>query len=150
LTVEGWETAEMRKSYGLKKSSNKMSNNFEAHNVDSWVLANSWECGHDSVDNKSALFLVPYQFHRRQLHKQLPKKGGIRHPYGSTRSLGFKRGSFVKHPKYGLCYVGGTYNGRITIHDLRTKKRLSSYIKPEELEFKCYSGFRIYYNVCLL
>ena len=40
-TKRGFETKELRDNAGLKKSSNKMSETFEAHCVDSCVLANS-------------------------------------------------------------------------------------------------------------
>ena len=56
-------------------------------------------------------------------------KGGIRRSYGSTRSLGFKAGSVVKHPKWGVCYVGGTNSERISLHDLTTGKRLTQKAK---------------------
>jgi hypothetical protein len=52
-------------------------------------------------------YVVPLQFHRRQLHRLQPERGGIRKPYGGTRLLGFKRGTLVRHLRYGLCTVGG-------------------------------------------
>lgn len=39
--------------------------------------------------------------------------------------MGLKRGSLVKHVKHGLCYVGGTSKGRISLHDM-TGKRLGN------------------------
>lgn len=35
----GFETAELREEYGLKKTSSKSKNSFDSHCVDSWVLA---------------------------------------------------------------------------------------------------------------
>jgi len=106
-TKQGYETKQMRDEFGLKKSSNKLSNKFNAHCVDSWVLANWFVGGHTNVDNKDMLLITPIQFHRRMLHALQPVKGNIRRPYGGTRSLSFKRGSLVEHIKYGLCFVGG-------------------------------------------
>ena len=141
-TRRGWETAQMRKSLGLKKSSNKLSERFEAHCVDSWVLANSWIGGHEAPDNRRMLFFTPLRFHRRQLHRLEPAKGGIRSPYGGTRSLGFKRGSLVKHPKWGLTYVGGTSGDRISLHSVETSKRLCRNAKPADCRFLCFNSVR--------
>ena len=142
-TRQGWETAQMRERLGLKKSSKKMSERFEAHCVDSWVLANSATGGHKAPDNREILLLTPLCFHRRQLHRLEPTKGGIRSPYGGTHSLGLKRGSFVKHPKRGLCYVGGASGNRISLHALQTGERLCQNAKPIDCKFLCFSSWRM-------
>jgi hypothetical protein len=79
-TVQGYETARERQDMGLVKSKNKMSDSFEAHCVDSWVLANLSVRGHTEPDNKAMLYLVPLQFHRRQLHRLQPEKGVSANP----------------------------------------------------------------------
>jgi hypothetical protein len=137
----GYETKELRDSLGLKKSSAKLDDKFECHNVDSWVLANCIVGGHTEPDNKSILKAIPLRFHRRQLHYLQPNKSGVRRLYGGTRSLGFKRGSLVKHKKYGLCYVGGNSKGRISVCSLVDGKRLSTTIKVEDCKFKCYGSW---------
>ena len=116
---QGFETAEMRKQHGLHKSKDKLSNKWDAHCVDSWILSTYKADNLPSLD-KTMLFIKPMQFHRRQLHAFQPAKGGIRRPYGSTRSMGFKRGSIVSHPKYGICTIGGTSKNRISLHNLQT------------------------------
>jgi hypothetical protein len=115
---------------------------FEAHCVDSWVLANVWVGGHVTPDNTAILYLVPLRFHRRQLHRLQPEKGSIRKPYGGTLSLGFKRGSWVKHPKHGICYVGGTTGGLISLHSLQDGKRLTK-VKPTTVQFLNRSSWRV-------
>lgn len=140
----GWETKELRDSVNLKKSSDKLSDSFSAHCVDSWVLANDWVGGHTKPDNTKVLRVVPLQFHRRQLHRLQPDKNGVRKPYGGTRSMGFKRGSWVRHPRWGVCYVGGSTNGRISLHSLVTGKRLTQTAKPNDCVFLCYSSFRVF------
>jgi len=142
-TLKGYETKEERDKYGLKKSSNKLSDNFSAHCVDSWVLANWYVGGHIAPDNKEILFVAPLRFHRRQLHALQPAKGGIRRLHGGTRSLGFKRGAYVKHPKYGICYVGGASKGRISLYSLVSGKRLTQNALPQECNFLTYASFRI-------
>jgi len=71
--------------------------------------------------------IVGAQLHRRQIHRLQASKGGERKPYGGTRSLGLKRGTLVKHPKYGLCTVGGFDRKKhtISLHAYRTNKRLT-------------------------
>lgn len=88
------------------------------------------------------LYVVPLRFYRRQLHNLQPEKGGIRKPYGSTRSMGLKRGSWVKHPKYGVCYVGGTTCGTISLHEMQSGKRIAR-VKPETIQFLNRSSWRI-------
>jgi hypothetical protein len=141
-TNQGYETKELRDSLGLKKSSSKLADKFECHNVDSWVLANYMVGGHTEPDNKSLIKLVPLRFHRRQLHALQPSSSGSRREYGGTRSLGLKRGSLVKHKKYGLCYVGGSSKERISVHSLESGKRLSQSVKVEECEFRTYLNLR--------
>ena len=141
-TKQGWETKELRDDLGLKKSSRKMAETFEAHCVDSWVLANWWIGGHTRPDNKAMLLVVPLRFHRRQLHAMQPAQGGTRRLYGGTRSLGFKRGSWVRHPKWGLCYVGGTMGNRISLHSLETGRRLCQNAKPEDCQFLTFASWR--------
>lgn len=141
--VKGYDTAAERETLGLKKSKQKLSDSFDAHCVDSWVLANMQTGGHTTPDNKTLLYIVPLRFHRRQLHMLQAAKGGIRKPYGGTLSMGFKRGSWVKHPKYGVCYVGGTTNNRISLHDLTTGKRLCQNAKPKDCNLLTLSSWRI-------
>ena len=141
-TNSGWETKQMRDAAGLKKSGNKMAPAFEAHCVDSWVMANSWTGGHIQPDNKNILCLAPLHFHRRQLHDLQPPRGGIRRPYGGTRSLGFKRGSLVKHPKWGLVYIGGTTKDRVSLHSVADGKRLSQKAMSSDCSFLAYNSWR--------
>jgi hypothetical protein len=141
-TRQGFETKKLRDQLKLKKSSQKMSNKFEAHCVDSWVLANWWVGGHIEPDNKEILLIIPLQFHRRQLHRFQPESGGVRKPYGGTRSLGFKRGSLVKHIKYGLAYVGGHLKDTVSLHNLVDGKRLTQNAKPEDCKFLTFNERR--------
>jgi hypothetical protein len=141
-TKAGYETKELRDSLGLKKSKKKLDDKFECHNVDSWVLANSVVNGHSVPDNKDIFKIVPLQFHRRQLHAFQYSKDGVRREYGGTRSLGFKRGSLVKHKKLGFCFVGGTSKGRISLHDIKTGKRITQNTKVQDCKFKTYLSWR--------
>lgn len=136
LTLKaGWETKRLRDVLGLKKNKSKLADKFECHNIDSWVLANSIVGGHLQPDNKSILRIIPLQFHRRQLHVFQPAIYGVRKKYGGTRSLGLSRGSLIKHKKYGLALIGGSSNGRVSLHDKKDFKRISQETKVEDCKF---------------
>ena len=75
-------------------------------------------------------------------NRQNRGRGGIRAPYGGTRSLGLKRGSLVKHKKHGLAYVGGTTRGRISLHSLITGERLCQTAKPSDCEVFMWNCWR--------
>jgi hypothetical protein len=148
-TKSGWETKQLREQYGLRKVSNKQAEVFEAHCVDSWILANWWVGGHTKPDNTRLLCMTPLRFHRRQLHRLQPDEGGLRRPYGGTISLGFKRGSLVKHPQWGLAYVGGYLKDRISLHRLTDGRRLCQSARPSEVKFLAYNSWRTRLLPCL-
>jgi hypothetical protein len=85
--------------------------------------------------------------HRRQLHRLQAEKGGQRKPYGGTRSLGLKRGTLVRHPKYGLCTVGGFDRKKqtISLHEYRTNKRLTQSAKVEKCRVLTWVAFRSWF-----
>jgi RRXRR protein len=127
----GWQTKELRAKYGLKKTKSKSKQAFDSHAVDSWVMAASVS-GAEKPTCTRLWYLVGTRPMRRQLHALQPAKGGIRKPRGGTRSLGFKRGTLVLHPKYGRCAVGGFDREKktLSLHAYRTNKRLTQGGKP--------------------
>jgi hypothetical protein len=142
---QGYETKGLRDSLGLKKTHGKMEEKFSAHSVDSWVLANSAVGGHDQPDNISIFRLIPLRFHRRQLHAFQPDKKNFRRPYGGTISRGLKRGSLVKHKKWGLCYLGGSMEKKgLSLHGLEDGKRLSQNAKTKDLIVLRFNSWRWY------
>jgi hypothetical protein len=110
---------------GLKKISKKLAQVWEAHCVDAWVLAYAAMGGHTTPDHTQLLCITPLAWHHRQLHRLEPEQGGKRKPYGGTLSLGLKRGTLVTHPTYGKAYVGGTMDGKLSLHAPATGKRLT-------------------------
>jgi ribosomal protein L3 len=130
---EGWQTAQLREQYGLKKVKTKDKQVFETHAVDAWVLAASLS-GAEKPTCTRLWYMVPAVLHRRQLHRLQASKGGERKPYGGTRSLGLKRGTIVRHPAYGLSTVGGFDRKRntISLHAYRTNKRLTQGAKIKD------------------
>ncbi|MGZ3629394.1 MAG: RRXRR domain-containing protein [Ktedonobacteraceae bacterium] len=128
-TKQGYETKSLRDQLGLKKTSKKLAKVWEAHCIDAWVLAASAVGGKTSPNNRRLVCVAPLIWHRRQLHRFQPEKGGKRKPYGGTLSQGIKRGTLVKHPKWGKVIIGGTMNGKVSLHDLQTNKRLTQTAK---------------------
>ena len=129
---QGWETKQLRDACGLKKTKVKLAETFGAHSVDAWVLAWAVVGGRSTPENMRLLCLTPLHWHRRQLHRLQPEQADRRKPYGGTRSLGFTRGTLVQHPKYGLAFVGGTLDGRVSLHHQLTGNRLCQNAKPAE------------------
>jgi hypothetical protein len=141
----GFKTQELRKELGLVKSKSKFIEKFQAHCVDSWVLANSIVNGHSTPDNINMILIKPLRFHRRHLHVQNPVKGGIRKRYGGTISFKLKRGSLAMHVKYNLIYIGGCSiidgNERISIYDIKSGKRITQCARYCHLSFITYNNF---------
>lgn len=130
--LEGHETKGIRDSLGLVKSKKKLDDDWHAHCVDSYCLAfSTCKC----PINKEILFVKQIALYRRQLHYMQPKKGGKRPPFGGTMSLGFKRGSLIRHKKYGVCCVGGAMNERISLHSRSTGARFCQNARPQDLQF---------------
>ena len=62
------------------------------------------------------------------------KKGHIRPNYGGTLSMGIKRGTLVRHVKHGLKLVGGSSNGKISLHQTDTNKRIGQGFKVSDIK----------------
>ena len=142
--MQGWDTYNLRNQLGLEKTYSKLEEEFSAHNVDSWLLAWSEVGGKQKPEDESLLILVSLGFHRRQLHYFKFIHGGKRRLFGGTRSLGLKRGSLVDHSEYGLCYIGGTLKGRLSLHSLVDGKRICQNAKLEDVKFRAFNSFRFY------
>ena len=130
---EGWQTKAWREQYGLWKTKSKAKAVFASHAVDAWVLAASVS-GASQPTCQRLWYVVPARVHRRQLHRQEHAKGGKRPPYGGTHSLGWKRGTLVWHPRYGLSTVGGfdRTKGTVSLHDYRSNTRLPPLGQPDQ------------------
>ncbi len=124
-TKQGYETQELREQLGLKKTGKKLAEVWSAHCVDAWVLAYNAVGGRKFPDNQRLVCIVPFSWHHRQLHRFQPERGGKRKPYGGTLSQGIKRGTLVNHPRRGKATVGGTMDGKLSLHDPQTNKRLT-------------------------
>ena len=140
----GFETKALRDNLGLTKTNKKLLNVFNAHCVDSWVLANWFTGGHLKPDNQKISLLSPININRRQLHMVTCKPGGCRKRYGGTKSLSFKKGSWISHNYYGIKYVGGFRKNRITLHDLKSGKRVTQNASVKDCKMLNYCSWRFY------
>src|SRR3990167_3493122 len=104
ITFEGFETEQIRNKLGLKKSSNKSSETFNSHCVDSFSIA-SEICNTEPNFNIKVVDDT-YRPIRRRLHDTQPKKGNIREKYSTGNFKGIRKGTICK---YGQI-VGGTKN----------------------------------------
>ena len=127
----GYETAVLRDRFGLTKIGQKDKPVFASHAVDAWVMAADVSSAEHPTEF-GLLYWTPIRFNRRQLHMLQPAKGGIRRVQGGTRSLGLTRGTMVRHIKHGLTYIGGTLNGKISLHNTVTGKRVTQTAKVED------------------
>jgi hypothetical protein len=143
LPMPGHHTKALREQAGLKKSRDKLSDAWDTHCVDSFVLASYAVGGPSQPEHTQVVYLTPLRFHRRQLHRLEPDKGSIRKPYGGTISLGLKRGSWVRHPRWGIVYVGGSSNGRISLHAMHSGKRLTQGANVIDCQVLCTASWRI-------
>ena len=124
LTLQGWETKEIRDRLGLKKSRKKLSETFDAHCVDSWCLAYHTVGGESVPDNTDIFCISPIPIRRRELHRQNPQKGGNRPRYGGTVCLSIAKNTLVNHVKHGLLRVTGFDKGGLNLSELGSTKRI--------------------------
>lgn len=125
LTLQGWETKEIRDNLGLKKSSKKLAATFDAHCVDAWCLAYHAVGGDGAPDNTDIFCISPIPIRRRELHRQNPQKGGKRPRYGGTLCNGIVKNTLVKHIKHGLLRVTGyDTKGGINLSEINSSKRV--------------------------
>ena len=121
LTLQGWQTKEIRDRLGLNKSSEKSSETFDAHCVDSWCLAYHVVRG-CLLDNTDIFCISPIPIVRRELHRQNPQKGGKRARYGGTTFNGWVKNTLVKHVKHGLTRISGFGKTGISLYSLEGKR----------------------------
>ncbi len=135
LTLQGWETKEIRDRLGLKKSSKKLSETFDAHCVDSWCLAYHTVGGMSIPDNTDIFCVSPIRIKRRELHRQQESKGRKRSRQGGTvLGKGLVKNTLIKHVKYGLTRLAGV-NAKgdlFSIYNLQGNQRLTTGAKRSD------------------
>lgn len=127
---KGYETKNQREHRGFKKTSQKLANKWEAHNVDSHCLVEMYFG--DIPPFKGLIKCEFLNYYRRQMRKVNLVKGEKIVPYGGTLSMGLKRGTLVNHKKWGKTIVGGSSKGRLSLHKVETNKRICQNVKVED------------------
>ena len=124
LTLQGYETKEIRDRLGLRKSSDKLIKTFDAHCVDSWCLAYHTVGGTSIPDNTNIFCITPIPIKRRCLHREQEAKGRKRNRYGGTvLGKGLVKNTLIKHLKYGLTRLAGVNaKGLFSIYTLEGKR----------------------------
>ena len=132
--TKGYATKEHRDLRGFKKISNKKADKWEAHNVDSHSLC-EMQLGVQLPIVRKIYKVQFFNFPRRQLQMQCPAKGNVRKPYGGTISMGISKGTLIRHrnEKFDRTYVGGSSEGRISLHNLKTKARVTQFAKVQDI-----------------
>ena len=141
VLYKGTDTKKFRDFYRLNKTKQKDKRSFSAHSVDAWVLA-AVQVGAQRPTDTRLYYWTPIRLHRRQLHALQPAKGGIRRPYGGTRSMQFSRGTLVRDKENRLQYIGGSSKSRISLHDVQTGKRTTKMAKSTEVKVLTRIAFR--------
>lgn len=131
--VEGFETAALRREYGVIKSSNKQERSINSHAVDALVIA-AKEVELKELEVSSFFVWKRLQYPRRQLHRLQFDKNGVRKRYGGSVSLnGLKKGDIVLW-KERLARIGGYMEGRgLSLHQFDVdNQRFTQYAQPED------------------
>ena len=146
LTLQGWETKDIRDRLGLKKSSKKLAETFEAHCVDSWCLAYHSVGGSGVPDNTDLMCISPIPIKRRELHRQQEAKGGKRTRVGGT-VLGqgnLVKNTLIKHVKHGLTRLAGVNaKGLFSIYSMENKRLTTG---AKRADFRVLTRLNFYYR----
>lgn len=119
---DGVETAEWRQRLGLPKNSRKSALEWDAHASDAVAIGCAEMGCNDSAPPEFWVW-KRFQNARRQLHRFKTEKGGVRRRYGGTVSAHpFKKADVVMW-RGQLARVGGSMNGRISLHAFTLKNR---------------------------
>ena len=144
-TLQGWQTQEIRDRLGLKKSSDKMSETFDAHCVDAYCLAYHTVGGSGVPDNMDLLCISPIPIKRRELHRQQATKGGKRTRVGGTvLGQGLVKNTLIRHVKYGLARLAGVNaKGLFSIYSMENKRLTTS---AKRSDFRVLTRLNFYYR----
>jgi hypothetical protein len=121
---EGHETAEIRRSFGYRKTKDEGADRFESHCCDSLALACAVGTGEAIEPGPFLAIDDTYRAARRQLHDAQPAKGGERDRSSTGIVAGLRKGLSVG-TKYGPSRPCGATGGSFYSHDPSGKRRLT-------------------------
>ena len=129
IEFQGYETAELRKHYGYKKTRSKSADKFSAHCSDSLTLATS--VLHREYVEPGTFLVVDdtYRCVRRKLYDSNFQAGGVKEKYSCGTVLGLRKGLIIgtNKGKIGqLCGMDrGSFRYRDSLNKRQTVKKLS-------------------------
>jgi hypothetical protein len=132
----GFETAELRKNYNYKKTSNKAADKFTAHCTDSLVLAVETIVGERLDPGPFVVVDDTYRCVRRRLHDSNLKKGGIREKYSCGTIQGLQKGLMVGTPKGNIGQLCGEDRGSFRYYGLDGKRKTAKKLSWINRNFK--------------
>jgi hypothetical protein len=107
VLFKGWETATLRKKYGIPKASDKSKIAPESHATDCIAMLSGLFGACPDYSTCVFWYWQRLEFARRSLHRQNHRKGGIRPQYGgTTNGTHFRKGDYVVGIKNTTLYVG--------------------------------------------
>jgi len=126
VDFQGFETEEIRKKYGYKKTSSKSVDKFNAHCSDALALA--CEVGFGLYVNPGRFIVVDdtYRYMRRKLHKTQFAPGGIRANNARGTVFGLRKGLLIGTPRGKIGQLCGKNQGRYRYYDCQLKRQEST------------------------
>jgi hypothetical protein len=123
VEYRGFETAEIRKKYGYKKTAVKNADKFSAHCCDSLALATEVSCGKYVSQGKFLIVDDTYRYIRRKLHDINPSTRGIRERYtqGTVNNIG--KGIMIGTKRGNVGQLCGEKKSSFRYYDLSGKRK---------------------------
>ena len=137
---QGFETAELRKKYGYKKTSIKSADKFSAHCSDSLTLAVDVVCSTRVEPGEFLIVDDTYRFFRRKIHDSNIKKGGVREKYSCGTVFGLRKGLMIGAQKGKTGQLCGENRGKFRYRDVDNKRKTCNSISWVSAKFKVRSA----------
>lgn len=137
---QGFETQELRASYGYHKTAKKAAHTFTAHCTDALALACSVGSGQRIEPGVFLIIDDTYRPVRRKLQDEEPAKGGKREKYSHGTVFGVQKGRLIgtRNGKKGqLC---GEYKGGFRYYDQCGKRQNSTKLSWISTQFVIRKG----------
>jgi hypothetical protein len=116
-SYQGFETQELRKEYGYRKTSDKSGERFEAHCSDALTLACAVTTGASIEPGRFLTVDDTYRPVRRRLHNTQPSPGGVRAAYSRGTVFGVRKGLLIGANNGKVGQLCGEYRGGYRYYD---------------------------------
>ena len=135
VLYQGWQTQELRKQYGYRKTSVKNADKFTAHCSDALTLA--CEVGQGEYVETGRFIVVDdsYRPVRRRLHDTQPAKGGVREPYSTGTVFGLRKGLLIGTRNGNVGRLSGKLPKGIRYYDMNGKRQNTTALRWISTQF---------------